>query len=314
MCGTDDDEDRDLVTRLVSTEDLSRGYTAFPPRQQGPPPQHFQSLIEELSAKDRAVETATRRFVFRDGAITALRSLATTSTLIPTRTEALLAFIWKSTIAAATASSSSKPLCLTQAVDLRPRMKKKKTTKNTDLRTKEEDDRVPDDELLLSRHSIGNLFSMAASFCNEPDSGFGTTTSDLARLLREAVARATDDMHLDILSSQKGSDAMVEGLGIGVPTLMCSSWIRFGFSDIDFGWGKPVWSGVVGEAHGDNTAPGNLIILKELAPKKEENYNNNNYDNSGIEAWIRMDHKLMAALEKDPEFLEFVAPNPPILY
>ncbi|CAL1379979.1 unnamed protein product [Linum trigynum] len=300
MCGSA--EGRELTAQSVSTEDLSRGSTAFPPRHQGSPPQVLQPLIEEIEAKDNAIKTATRRFVFYDHAITSLRSLATTSTLIPTRTEALVAFIWGSTIAAATASNSSKPLCLTQAVNLRPRMKKREAT---------------DDELLLSQHSLGNLFSMAASFCN---SGMISTTttattaiSALAPLLREAVVAAVDEKHLDVLSSQQGGfDAMVEGLGIGVPTLICSSWIRFGFSDIDFGWGKPVWSGAVGEAHRHNAALRDMIILKELAPQKEGNIND--YNNGGIEAWIRIDDKVMAALEKDPDFLQFATPNPPILY
>uniref|UniRef100_A0A7N2MDQ3 Uncharacterized protein n=1 Tax=Quercus lobata TaxID=97700 RepID=A0A7N2MDQ3_QUELO len=73
-------------------------------------------------------------------------------------------------------------------------------------------------------------------------------------------------------------------------------WLRF-FNDIDFGWGKPFWVGIMGKV---GPAFRNLIIFSETPW------------GIGIEAWVTMDEKEMAILENDPEFLAFASLNPSI--
>ncbi|CAI0411084.1 unnamed protein product [Linum tenue] len=293
----------------VSAKDLSGGYSTFPPPPSGVPPQYV-SLIDTLwfppEKNTAATAATTRRFVISNRAIATLKSRAT-GIENPTRTEAILAFVWKSMLAAAADSESPKPSCLCQAVNLRSRMKKKNSTHGHDL--------------VFSPHSIGNLFSVAVSFCDNPDDDVDddvdkTRTSlvntwDLAVHIRGGVKRLLDEKWLGLLSSEQGAEMVFEGmkqLRSGQrPFVSFSSWIGFGFGDVDFGWGTPAWSGVVGEASGNNPIMGNTVLLKELAPKGEE-------INNGVELWMRVDPVLMASLEKNPQFLEMASPNPPIVF
>ncbi|CAI0412215.1 unnamed protein product [Linum tenue] len=309
---TPDDSANKIVH--VSAKDLSGGYSTFPPPPSGVPPQYV-SLIDTLwfppEKNTAATAATTRRFVVSNRAIAALKSRATGAGIDnPTRTEAILAFVWKSMLAAAADSESPKPSCLCQAVNLRSRMKKKKKKNSTHGH-----------DLVFSPHSIGNLFSVAVSFCDNPDDDVDddvdktrtslVNTSDLAVHIRGGVKRLLDEKWLGLLSSEQGAEMVFQGmkqLRSGQrPFVSFSSWIGFGFGDVDFGWGTPVWSGVVGEASGNNPIMGNAVLLKELAPKGEE-------INNGVELWMRLDPVLMASLEKNPQFLEMASPNPPIVF
>ncbi|CAI0411068.1 unnamed protein product [Linum tenue] len=296
----------------VSAKDLSGGYSTFPPPTSGVgvPPHELASLMDRLwFPPEKNTVATTRRFVIRNHAIATLKSRATAAGISnPTRNEVILAFIWKSMVAAAAASESPKPLCLRQAVNLRSRMKKKKNNK---------------DDLILSQHSIGNLYSMSQSFfCDDDPANDGEMDnpnsiqigaySHLVGLIREGMTRLLDDKCLNLLSSDRGPEMFFQGMkhlqSAVVPSVSFSSWIGFGFSDLDFGWGTPVWSGVVGEASGNNPVLTNIFVLKELAPKDDEEVYN------GVEVWMRVDPILMASLEKNAHFLEIASPNPPIIF
>ncbi|CAN1217903.1 Vinorine synthase [Linum perenne] len=223
-------------------------------------------------------------------AVEALKSLAKSRIdgveINPSRSEAVGAFIWESVIAAAAITDSPKPMCLKQSVNIRPYMKNVHP---------------------LCEHSIGNIFLMAVSFCSDDS----TRASDLVQAMREGLLRCVDENSLSVLCSSKGFDAMVEGVkqlqGIDSPNLMYTSWLRFGFSDVNFGWGTPIWSSLVGETATGAGHPNfpNVVIIKELAAAEETLHN-------GIEAWIVLDATLMSSLEKDPSFLKFASSNPPI--
>ncbi|PON48846.1 Transferase [Trema orientale] len=66
------------------------------------------------------------------------------------------------------------------------------------------------------------------------------------------------------------------------------------FSNIDFGWGKPFWVGVIGKA---GPAFRNLVVFMDSQWGK------------GIAAWITLEAKQMAVLENDKEFLAFASLN-----
>ena len=68
-----------------------------------------------------------------------------------------------------------------------------------------------------------------------------------------------------------------------------TSWLTFGFDEIDFGWGKPIWVGLRGEGGSGR----NLIVLQ------------NTTSGNGIEAWVTLYENIMSILEQDPEFLAF---------
>ncbi|KAJ4845855.1 hypothetical protein Tsubulata_048472 [Turnera subulata] len=77
-----------------------------------------------------------------------------------------------------------------------------------------------------------------------------------------------------------------------------SSWLNFGFNDVDFGWGNPVWVGILGEAPSHHLP--NFVVFKEAGSYNE------------IEAWMNLDEGIMSLIEQDPEFLAFATPNPGI--
>ena len=72
----------------------------------------------------------------------------------------------------------------------------------------------------------------------------------------------------------------------------CSSWCRFPFYEVDFGWGKPVWvgSGIVSSK--------NLIVLEDTKC------------GNGIQAWVTLDPQVMEIYERDEELLSFASFNP----
>lgn len=64
-----------------------------------------------------------------------------------------------------------------------------------------------------------------------------------------------------------------------------TSWTKI-LREVDFGWGKPFWIGVMGKAEPTSR---NLIVFVETQWSK------------GIEVWVTLEEKQMAILEKDPK-------------
>lgn len=77
-----------------------------------------------------------------------------------------------------------------------------------------------------------------------------------------------------------------------------TSWLTFGYVEIDYGWGKPVWVGVMGEV-----GSGRKLTMLQKTIR-----------GNGIEAWVTLDEKVMDILEHDPEFLAFATLNPGALF
>ncbi|GKV25914.1 hypothetical protein SLEP1_g35290 [Rubroshorea leprosula] len=77
-----------------------------------------------------------------------------------------------------------------------------------------------------------------------------------------------------------------------------TNWLNLGLNEIDFGWGKPIWVGFLGEVHSPFCS---ITVFKELGK------------NSAVEAWITLEEEKMSVLENNPEFLAFASPNPSIL-
>ncbi|KAK7849050.1 stemmadenine O-acetyltransferase [Quercus suber] len=259
---------------------FSEGSIMFPPRDSLP--QKYITTMENLWFKEG--DYVTRRFVFHEKAIATLRSKAK-SELVPkpTRTEALTCFIWKHCMAASKAESvgpkNKSMTILVQAVNLRTRMKPH-----------------------MSDASTGNIFWWAPTaadlameekelhelvgFVNESITGFD---SDSAESLQGdegflAFSNFFDEVE-DIFSAEPKPD---------VCAVTC--WLRF-FNDIDFGWGKPFWVGIMGKV---GPAFRNLIILSETPW------------GDGTEAWVTLEEKEMAILENDPKFLACASLNPSI--
>ena len=74
-------------------------------------------------------------------------------------------------------------------------------------------------------------------------------------------------------------------------TMEFSSWCRFPFYDMDFGWGGPAWYCSVMK---------DLVNLAVLADTK---------DGKGVEMWVWLPEEDMERFQRDPELLAFVDPD-----
>ncbi|KAM4079377.1 hypothetical protein ACB094_09G113100 [Castanea mollissima] len=201
----------------------------------------------------------TRRFVFDAKAIATLKEKAKSEQVQnPTRTESLSSFIYIHARAASRLTSSSpRPSILVQAVNIRRKI----------IHTSHDYNSVESTEIKLR---------------------------GLVATLREAVAKIDSDVR--ILQGHEGfTTKMKAAMVFKNPEIFgFASWLTFGFDEIDFGWGKPVWVGLMGEGGSGR----NLIVLQ------------NTTSGNGIEAWVTLEENIMSILEQDPEFLAFATLNP----
>ncbi|XP_030937125.1 stemmadenine O-acetyltransferase-like [Quercus lobata] len=262
---------------------FSEGSSMFPPRDSLP--QKYLATMDSLWFKEG--HFVTRRFVFHDKAIATLRAKAKSERVPkPTRIEALTCFIWKHCMAAsykAKSSGSKTTPMMVQAVNLRIRMKPH-----------------------LSDASTGNIFwwapaGAAADLAMEDQ----RELHELVDQVNEAITGFDDSDCAESLQGDEGLlafsdyfDQLEDMFSAEIKPDVCAftSWLRF-FNDIDFGWGKPLWVGIMGKV---GPAFRNLIIFIETP------------GGIGIEAWVTMDEKEMAILENDTEFLQFTSLNPSI--
>ncbi|KAF5474009.1 hypothetical protein F2P56_005951 [Juglans regia] len=253
----------------------------FPP--QHVLPQSLVSLVESICFNETK-HMKTRRFVFDGSAVATLREKAKSERVDdPTRVEALTGFISEHAMAASRViSGSPKPTIINQAVNIR------RLTKP----------RLPD-------NSAGNIFLETSVALDRHESAkiAGIQLSGLAASLREAVQKVNSD-YISTLQGDHGFEVyceiiqkrMTEKLGQKYPDVYTfSSWLGLDINGLDFGWGKPIWSGIMGEA---GPTSRNLIFYKKTQC------------GNGVEAWVTLDEKLMAIFENDPEFLAFATLNP----
>lgn len=257
--------------------DLSTSSSSFPPRDL---PRNHLALMDNLWFKES--NYITRRFVFDAKSITNLKTMAKSQSVPkPSRIETLTCFIWKHAMAASRSiSGSARTSVLAHAVNLRPRMK------SLDA-------------------STGNVFWWG-TVAADPASETEMELSKLVGVLNEALGL----FDAEFLESLKGEDgfSIVSGFMSQLETMLSmesekpdifafTSWSSSFFNELDFGWGKPYWLGVMGKV---GAAFRNLVIFVD------------SHWGNGIEAWVTLEDKLMVVLENDPDFLAFASPNPGI--
>ncbi|CAN1280662.1 Stemmadenine O-acetyltransferase [Linum perenne] len=261
-------------TICLVSPDFVSGSSVFPPNESVPT--EVQNLMDKVSFQESATRPSSMgRFVFQNDAISMLRSRGTSDKVgTPSRNEALAAFIWKSVMQAAAASESPNEY-FRHAVNMRSRMGER-----------------------LSSNSVGNLIAAPIVCCDKKKDSM----KDLVEKIRNGVM-GIDENYLNAMSSIQG-EKFFEGIsGMGESIEQClsySSWRGFGVNDFELGLGKPVWTG-------DHARVTNCVVVKEVGATGSAN-------NSGMEAWIKLDEQVMAALERDPDFLEFASPNPSIVF
>ncbi|KAH7838502.1 hypothetical protein Vadar_027347 [Vaccinium darrowii] len=226
-----------------------------------------------------------RRLVFHATKIAALRAkAASTSVQRPTRVEAISALIWKCALKASRlrlGEPPRKPSVWQWPVNVRPRL-------------------VPP----LSEHSFGNLFVVSAA----QDDGT-SETNDLSgfvcHLRKQSLIMGNKFNQLKEDNGEQNDmvifDVLVELAKRGClsyppnpSTYTCTSRCKFGFYDIDFGFGKPTWVKM-----GDARQTPNVVLLADTG------------DGEGVEAWVSFAEKEdMAFFERDSELLAYASLNP----
>ncbi|KAI8017656.1 BAHD acyltransferase BIA1 [Camellia lanceoleosa] len=161
-----------------------------------------------------------------------------------------------------------------------------------------------------SKYSVGNFLWKVVAHCDAvAEDEEIMSLNGLVGLLRDAIEKTRDDI---LPKLQQGDEGGYEIFINFVQDLreiyeskknlnpyMFSSWCKLGFNEVDFGWGNPAWISSVGARV--NSIHKNNIFLIEVGLDDK------------IEAWVTLDEREMAVLERDKEFLEFAPMNPPII-
>ncbi|KAI7979735.1 (13S,14R)-1,13-dihydroxy-N-methylcanadine 13-O-acetyltransferase AT1 [Camellia lanceoleosa] len=262
------------------------GASIFSSKQ--PFPDNLSTFSERMLLREG--KGIIQRFVFNSEAISTLKAKATSGRVPnPTRVEVISAFIWKHAMAASRVVwGMQQPSILSQQMDLRRRI----------LVTSS------------SKYSVGNFLWKVVAHCDAvAEDEEIMSLNGLVGLLRDAIEKTRDDI---LPKLQQGDEGGYEIFINFVQDLreiyeskknlnpyMFSSWCKLGFNEVDFGWGNPAWISSVGARV--NSIHKNNIFLIEVGLDDK------------IEAWVTLDEREMAVLERDKEFLEFAPMNPPII-
>ncbi|KAL6190515.1 hypothetical protein ACLB2K_036909 [Fragaria x ananassa] len=222
-------------------------------------------------------EIVTKGFVFDGLKIEALRSKYAEGTRlktkkIPSRVEALSAFLWNKFMAAAAkeeGSSSRKLYTVVYIMDLRSRF-----------------------DSPLPQYSFGNYYRAATATptlvnVEERDGLVRQVIEEIEKIDKKYMRKFQDGYkeHLDFMRRRMERAAKGE-----LVTLTFSSLCRFPLYEADFGWGKPEWVSMA------SMKINNQIVFMDTKL------------GDGIESYFSFKEEDMAKFELDSEFLQLISP------
>lgn len=224
---------------------------------------------------------STKRFVFDPTALALIKAQLVDSTPPPSRgpsrMETTTAVIWKAAAKAAStvrAFGPESPHALLSAVNIRKRASPP-----------------------FPENSIGNVFMSAGATCL-PKSHPNLAT--LMSKLRESIANVDSD-YIESVKGKKGHETVKEMLnGLNHLTsvtnvgdcMLATSVLNSGIYELDFGWGKPIWSYTV------NPGNASFVVLSDTLK------------GGGVEATVSLSPDEMEVFERDPELLSYATVNP----
>lgn len=228
-------------------------------------------------------EPITRRFVFDASAIAAIKARATSEAVPnPTRVEALTGFFWGRLMVAHKAITGALNICMaTHAVNLRRRL-----------------------ELPRPNQTLGNLIWLVIAIFAPSDSD--PELHELVELVHDTFANLSSEV-IKELQGEEGKENIFnqskELLDMyheteNLDAFRFTSWCNMGIYEADFGWGKPVWVGLMGDPVAPTSKMG-LVFMDSCS-------------GDGVEIWITYSKQVIALLEKDSEILAYATMNPPI--
>ncbi|KAF5775203.1 putative deacetylvindoline O-acetyltransferase [Helianthus annuus] len=235
------------------------------------------SLLSEAPVmnQQRVVESTRvmREFVFANSKLSVLKkAVASATNDIPTRVEVLTSLLYKTAVAAATATSGCfKPSYLFVPTNLRKRLPEK-----------------------LPQTAVGNIGSlMIVPTRHESETSLSELVGEIKKLKLQlegiqSVQQATENIKL--LLSKLVNDQELETLAKRSYT--CSSLCGYPFNKVDFGWGKPMATAIALRSAGQNS-----FVLMDTA------------DGDGIQAHVSLESKDMEIFQNDKELLSFCQIN-----
>ncbi|XP_052206940.1 stemmadenine O-acetyltransferase-like [Diospyros lotus] len=258
--------------------DLSSASSLFPPSSEQLP----RSMAYCKESWFNQGKSILRRFVFDCNAIKALKVKATSQLVpYPSSSQVITSLIWTRAMAAsATVKGSQHPSTLVFAVNMRPRMASP-----------------------LSENAFGNIFWLTSAHHNAAH----TKQNDELPVVAGRVKEAVKKLDSNFIQSMQGDEGFHnirklmeerdEVYAKERPGMYMVSDLRsFKLSELNFGWGKPIW---VSHVWGfPSSVFVNGVFLAESSV------------NGGIEAWVHLDEPEMSILEQDPEFLTYASSNP----
>ncbi|XP_023927050.2 LOW QUALITY PROTEIN: stemmadenine O-acetyltransferase [Quercus suber] len=236
--------------------------TLFPPTSTLSGFQPENSMIKE--------KLVLKRFVFSSASIVALREKYAESSelecpLHPSRVEALSVFLWSRYVATTQENFGPKKLnMMIFAVNFPNK-----------------------DDPPLPRNSFGNIFWLATVFLSSEERNglVGKVRAAIRKIDNEYVKKLQDHaQHLNFLKKASGN-LLKEDI---VP-FNFSSWCKFPMYEVDFGWGNPMWIGLV------SLPFKNVVIFIDTK------------SGDGIEAWVNLKEEDMAKFESDTELLAYAS-------
>lgn len=239
------------------------------------------SMIAFTGPFFRKMKGSTRRILFDGSSIASLQMKATSLNVKnPTRVEVVTAFLSKCLM-----GIFNKPLAITHAVNLRRRA-------------------VPP----FPEFSIGNFLWLAAALFTLKEIETEIELSSIVQQMREAIGKINDDTvkklqgdggfhELCGMVKEASGELARAGFISGAEYVSFTSWCNFGLYEVDFGWGKPVWTTSVGSNNSEIMFVNSVVLMDARKDK-------------GIEAWMFLDEADILRLEKDEELLQYAFIDP----
>ncbi|KAL9998200.1 putative deacetylvindoline O-acetyltransferase [Helianthus debilis subsp. tardiflorus] len=214
-----------------------------------------------------------KEFVFPNSKLSVLKkAVASATNDIPTRVEVLTSLLYKTAVAAATATSGCfKPSYLFVPTNLRKKLPEK-----------------------LPQTTMGNIGSlMIVPTRHESETSLSMLVGEIKKLKLQlegvqSVQQATENIKL--AQSKLVNDEELETLAKRSYT--CSSLCGYPFNKVDFGWGKPMATAIALRSAGQSS-----FVLMDTA------------DGDGIQAHVSLESQDMEIFQNDKELLSFCQIN-----
>ncbi|XP_065866751.1 stemmadenine O-acetyltransferase-like [Euphorbia lathyris] len=144
----------------------------------------------------------------------------------------------------------------------------------------------------LSELSIGNIYHLVNCSMNENQIDY----PDLVGKIHESIDIVKDDYVRKIHEGGRYFEFMkdvAEKPNLMMNVFAFSSWCRFPFYKVDFGWGNPIWVAPAVKVH-------NAAVVIDTK------------DGEGIEAWVGLPKEDMAKFQRIPHICSYASFNPTI--